>query len=81
MLPTRYSNLKQGEIRNPSEVSGVARQQGAAGEQRGSGNYTIWDLEPVLSPNESGQACDTRVHGDNCHRGQKLLDEGFFSGA
>jgi len=69
LLPTVYSNPEQGEIRNPSKVSGVAGQQSTASEQSRSGDYAIWDLEPVLSPDEGREARDMRVKGDHCDRG------------
>jgi len=69
LLPTRYSNPEQGEIRNPSEIARVAGQQSTACKHRCSGDYAICDLEPILSPNEGGEACDMRVKGDHCDRG------------
>jgi len=58
LLPfgTMCLNLEQGETREPSEISRVAGQQSAAGKHRCSSNCAIWDLEPVLSPNEGGPA-------------------------
>ena len=44
----------------------VACEQSAAGKQGSSGDYAIWDLELVLSPNEGSEACDMRVDRNYC---------------